>query len=201
MSSPPRGASMQMRHAGQQVRDAGRGAGGPAGGGLTSPASLAAARHVHGHGRGSPSAELLPLPAAPCAVTAAPRDGLRAPGPARPAPLPPRWLAARGARAAAASWFVARGEGRASRPPGDGAGAGGGRGRAVTSPLTHGALDGEVGDRHPGSDAAPPPPAKAPRTWATPQGRGSPRRPAPRPSQTQTCQMTLRRALPNSDTF
>ncbi|XP_045337934.1 uncharacterized protein LOC123599721 [Leopardus geoffroyi] len=51
------------------------------------------------------------------AVTAAPRDGLRAPGPARPAPLPPRWLAARGARAPAASWFVARGEGRASRPP------------------------------------------------------------------------------------
>lgn len=97
MSSPPRGASMQMRDAGQQVRNAGRGTGGPAGGGLTSPASLAAARHVHGHGRGSPSAELLPLPAAPCAVTAAPRDGLRAPGPARPAPRPSRragWLRA-----------------------------------------------------------------------------------------------------------
>lgn len=31
----------------------------------------------------------------PGAVTAAPRDGLRAPGPARPAPLPQRWLAAR----------------------------------------------------------------------------------------------------------
>lgn len=33
--------------------------------------------------------------AEPGAVTAAPRDGLRAPGPARPAPLPPRWLAVR----------------------------------------------------------------------------------------------------------
>lgn len=51
------------------------------------------------------------------AVTAAPRDELRAPGPARPAPLPPRWLAARGARAPATSWFVARGEGLESRPP------------------------------------------------------------------------------------
>lgn len=35
--------------------------------------------------------------AALSAVTAAPRDGLRAPRPPRPAPLPPRWLAARGA--------------------------------------------------------------------------------------------------------
>ncbi|ERE82043.1 hypothetical protein H671_2g7735 [Cricetulus griseus] len=50
---------------------------------------------------------------APGAVTVAPRDELRAPGPALPESLPMRWLAARCVRASAASWFVARGEGRA----------------------------------------------------------------------------------------
>lgn len=92
----------------------------PAGGGLTSLASLEAARHGHGQGRGSLSAE----PSCCCsgaalgAVTAAPRDGLRAPRPPRPAPRPSRragWL--RAAPEPSRQLVCRAGRGRASRPP------------------------------------------------------------------------------------
>nr|XP_055201748.1 collagen alpha-1(I) chain-like [Nyctereutes procyonoides] len=147
-----------------------------AGGRLTSPASLAAAPHGHRQGRGSPSAELRRrrrrrLRGSLGAVTAAPRDGLRAPGPARPAPLPPRWLAARGARAPAASWFVARERDGRAAASGRGRGRGPGLGRDITADTA----PGEPGSGGPGSR---PRRARGPVHARSPRALGGGRAPA-----------------------